>query len=369
MKSIIEEALSKSGNAPTSAPPEEQTIMGFSEEDEELRKILEGLKTKIVILGCGGGGSNTVNRISEEGITGADLVAANTDAQHLLTTKAQRKVLLGIRSTRGRGAGAIPKRGEEAAKEAEDKLKEIISGADIVFVTCGLGGGTGTGSAPYVAQMAKEAGALTIGVCTYPFKAEGISREQNAEWGLKRLRTVADTVIVIPNDKLVELVPRLSLNDAFKVADELLMRSIKGITEIITKPGLVNLDFNDLRTIMKGAGVAMIGLGESDTDKRAEEAVDQAINSPLIDVDISEGKGALINVTGGADMTVSEAQKVAEMVQDRISKDARIIWGAAVDPTLEHKLRVMIVITGVKSNQVLGSGQEKEKKFGVDVIS
>ncbi len=369
MKSIIEEALSKSGNAPASVPPEEQPPMGFSEEDEELRKILEGLKTKIVIVGCGGGGSNTVNRIYEEGITGAELVAANTDAQHLLTTKAQRKILLGIRSTRGLGAGAIPKRGEDAAKEAEDKLKETINGADIVFVTCGLGGGTGTGSAPYVASLAKEAGALTIAICTAPFKAEGISRQQNAEWGLKKLRGIADTVIVIPNDKLIELVPRLSLNDAFKVADELLMRSIKGITEIITKPGLVNLDFNDLRTIMKGAGVAMIGLGESDSDNRAEDAVNEAINSPLIDVDISEGKGALINVTGGPDMTVSEAEKVAEMVQSRISKDARIIWGAAIDPTLEHKIRVMVVITGVKSKQLLGPENSKESKFGVDVIS
>ena len=369
MKSIIEEALSKSGNAPASVPPEEQPIMGFSEEDEELRKILESLKTRIVIVGCGGGGSNTVNRIYEEGITGAELVAANTDAQHLLTTRAEKKVLLGIRSTRGLGAGAVPKRGEEAAKEAEDKLKDIVSGADIVFVTCGLGGGTGTGSAPYVAKMAKEAGALTIGVCTYPFKAEGIARAQNAEWGLKKLRSVADTVIVIPNDKLIELVPRLPLDKAFKVADELLMRSIKGITEIITKPGLVNLDFNDLRTIMKGAGVAMIGLGESDGDNRAEEAVNQAINSPLIDVDISEGKGALINVTGGPDMTVSEAQKVAEMVQNKISKDARIIWGASIDPTLDHRMRVMVVVTGVKSKQILGQEHGKEQKFGVDVVS
>ncbi len=192
---------------------------------------------------------------------------------------------------------------------------------------------------------------------------------QNAEWGLKRLRSVADTVIVIPNDKLLELVPRLSLNEAFKVADEILMRSIKGITEIITKPGLVNLDFNDLKTIMKGSGVAMIGLGESDSDNRAEDAINEAINSPLLDVDVSTGTGALINVTGGPDMTVSEAEKVAEIVQSRISKDARIIWGASIDPTLEHKIRVMVVITGVKSKQIFGPGQEKEAKLGVDVVA
>ncbi len=350
-------------------PKEEQAPINFSEDDEELRKILEGLKTKIVIVGCGGGGSNTVNRISEEGISGAELVAANTDAQHLLTTKAKRKILLGMRTTRGLGAGALPKRGEDAAKEAEEKIRDVVNGADIVFVTCGLGGGTGTGSAPFVASAAKEAGALTIAVCTYPFKAEGISRAQNAEWGLKRLRGIADTVIVIPNDKLLELAPRLSLNAAFKVADEILMRSIKGITEIITKPGLVNLDFNDLKTIMKGSGVAMIGLGESDSDNRAEDAVNEAINSPLIDVDISEGKSALVNVTGGPDMTVSEAEKVAEIVQNKISKDARIIWGAAIDPSLEHTIRVMVVITGVKSKEILGPEQSREGKFGVDVIA
>ncbi len=370
MKSIIEEALSKTekkraiSEEPTAGAP-----LSYSEEDEELRKILEGLKTRIVIVGLGGGGSNTVNRIFEEGITGAELVAGNTDAQHLLITKAQKKVLLGRRVTKGLGAGALPQIGEEAAKEAEEKLKNIVSGADIVFITCGLGGGTGTGSAPFVANLAKEAGALTIVISTYPFKAEGISRMQNAEWGLKRLRSIADTVIVIPNDKLIEIVPRLSLNEAFKVADEILMRSIKGITEIITKPGLVNLDFNDLKTIMKGSGVAMIGLGESDSDNRAEDAINEAVNSPLLDVDVSAGTGALVNVTGGPDMTVSEAEKVAEIVQSKISKNAKIIWGASIDPTLEHKIRVMVVITGVKSKQILGPGQRKEEKYGVDVVA
>ena len=369
MKSIIEEALSKAERKPAVEEPSAESPLSLSPEDEELRKILESLKTRVVIIGLGGGGSNTVNRIFEEGITGAELVAANTDAQHLLITKAHRKVLLGARTTRGLGAGALPQVGEEAAKEAEEKLKAIIEGADILFVTFGLGGGTGTGSGPFVAKLAKEAGALTIAVCTYPFKAEGISRAQNAEWGLKKLKAYADTVIVIPNDKLIELVPRLPLDQAFKVADEILMRSIKGLTEIITKPGLVNLDFNDLKTIMKGAGVAMIGLGESDSDNRAEDAVNEAINSPLLDVDVSTGTGALINVTGGPDMTVSEAEKVAEILQSKISKDARIIWGASIDPSLEHKIRVMVVITGVKSKQILGPGHEKEERLGVDVVA
>src|SRR3989475_746381 len=189
--------------------------------------------------------------------------------------------------------------GEESAREAADELRSVVQGADMVFITCGLGGGTGTGGAPVLAQLSKEAGALTIAICTFPFRAEGAIRAENAEYGLEKLRNFADTVVVIPNDKLLELVPRLALNAAFKVADDVLMRAIKGITEIITKPGLVNLDFNDIKTIMKGGGVAMIGLGESDRDNRSEEAIEEAINSPLIDVDISAATGALVNVTGG----------------------------------------------------------------------
>ncbi|MEM4263037.1 MAG: cell division protein FtsZ, partial [Thermoplasmata archaeon] len=218
--------------------------MPYNPEDEELQKILQGLRTNIKIIGCGGGGCNTINRLAETGVVGAELIASNTDAQHLLIIKANKKVLLGRRVTRGLGAGAIPQVGEEAAREAEDELKQVIQGADIVFITCGLGGGTGTGAAPFVAQLSKEAGILTVAICTYPFKAEGLIRMENAEWGLERLRNIADTVIVVPNDKLLELVPKLALNAAFKVADEVLMRAIKGITEVVTKPGLVNLDFN-----------------------------------------------------------------------------------------------------------------------------
>ena len=338
----------------------------YSAADEELERILSSLKTNIKIIGCGGGGSNTIDRLVEAGIIGADLFAANTDAQHLLIVKAPNKILLGRRSTRGLGAGALPQVGEEAAREAEEDLRKVLTGADIVFITAGLGGGTGTGAAPFVAQLAKELGALTVAICTSPFKAEGTIRMENAEWGLERLRNVADTVIVIPNDKLIELVPRLSLNAAFKVADEILMRGIKGITELITKPGLVNLDFNDLRTIMRGGGVAMIGLGEGSDEDRIDEAVDEAINSPLIDVDISTASGALVNVIGGADMTVSEAERVAEVIQSRIAPNARIIWGATVDPTLEDKVRVMVVITGVKSKYILGP-REMRTAGDVDV--
>jgi cell division protein FtsZ len=365
MKSIIEEALSRK-----ETPKTTENVDFISEEDKELEEILKSLRTRIVIVGLGGAGSNTINRMMQEGITGAELVAANTDAQHLLTIRAQKKILLGKRTTRGLGAGAVPAIGEKAAKEAEDELKAVLQGADMVFVTCGLGGGSGTGSAPFVAQLAKEAGALTIAVVTLPFKAEGIARMKNAQWGLERLRRVADTVIVIPNDKIIELAPRLPLNQAFKVADEVLMRSITGITEIITKPGLVNLDFNDLKTIMKGSGVAYIGMGESEAmgDNRALEALEEAINSPLIEADISEATGVLVNVVGSMDMTVSEAQRVAEELQKRVRKDARIIWGAAVDPSLEHKLKVMVVITGVKSKQIVGKG-DVDTKEGIDVVA
>jgi cell division protein FtsZ len=350
MKSIVEQALAR---APKE-PKEEAPTPGA--DDAELEKVLMSLRTNVKIVGCGGAGCNTINRLVEEGIHDADIYATNTDAQHLLTVHAPRKILLGRRTTRGLGAGALPQTGEAAARESEDQLKAALQGADIVFTTCGLGGGTGTGAIPVVTKIARDLGALTVAIVTLPFKAEGMIRMQNAEYGLDHLRHVADTVIVIPNDKLLDIAPKLSLNEAFRVADELLVRSIKGITEIVTKPGLVNLDFNDLKTIMKGGGVAMIGLGESQEDNRAHEAVNEAINSPLLEVDISEADGALINVTGGPDMTVTEAERVVEEVYSRINKNARIIWGATVDNTLDRTIRVMLVITGVKSRQIIGKG-------------
>ncbi len=331
-----------------------------SNDDAELEALLASLKTSIKVVGCGGGGCNTINRLADEGLSGADMIACNTDAQHLLTIHAPRKILLGRRLTRGLGAGALPQVGEQAAHEAEEELRKSLGNSDMVFITLGLGGGTGTGSAPVVAQCAREANGvnppLTIAVCTLPFASEGLVRQENAAYGLDHLRASVDTVITIPNDRLLELVPRLPIQTAFKVADSVLARAIRGITEIITRPGLVNLDFNDLRTIMKGGGVALIGIGESESDNRAEDAVLEAINSPLLHVDIAGATGALINVTGGPDMTVSEAQKAAEVVQRTVSPNARIIWGAAVDPTMQSSIRVMLVVTGVKSPQIFGGG-------------
>ncbi len=363
MESLVDEALSDENEV-------KKNDYQDAETDEELKEVLQSLKTNIYIVGLGGAGCNTINRVSEEGIHGAKMIAGNTDAQDLLTVRANRKVLMGRNLTKGLGAGAKPQIGEKAAKEAKEKYEEILGDADITFLTCGLGGGTGTGSVAPVAEIAKDAGSLTIAVVTKPFEAEGRSRMKNAKWGLNRIGNIADTVIVIPNDRLLELVPRLPLNKAFKVADEVLMRAIKGMTEIITKPGLVNLDYNDLRTIMQGAGQAMIGMGESSAggDKRAEEAIEEAINSPLLDVDISGATGVLINVTGPDDMSVHEAEMVAENVEKKAGDGANIIWGCSVDPTLEDTIKVMIVATGVKSKQIF-SPEESTSKQGIKKVA
>ena len=363
MKSIVKEVLSRTPEA-----DETPEVMGYTSQDTELERILTGLKTNIKILGLGGAGCNTIDRLVDAGIMGAELYACNTDAQHLLTVRSPHKLLLGRRTTQGLGAGAIPQVGEVAAKESGEEIKNFLSGSDMVFITCGLGGGTGTGSAHVVASIAKEMGALTIAICTMPFRAEGVVRAQNADYGLEKLRTFADTVITIPNDRLLDLVPRLPLIAAFKMADEVLLHAIKGITEVITRPGLVNLDFNDFKTIMKGGGVAMIGLGESDSEDRATDAIMKAINSPMLDVDIAGASGALVNVVGGNDMTVTEAERVAEIVHDKINPNAKIIWGAAVDPSLEHTIRVMLLVTGVKSKQMYGRTAVHKGEVGVDVI-
>ena len=340
-------------------------------KDRELEEVLSGLTTTIKVVGAGGAGTNTISRCVASQISGAQLVAINTDAQHLLLAEAPNKVLIGRHLTRGLGAGSLPQIGEEAAKESEQDIRNSIGRADMVFVTCGLGGGTGTGAAPIIAQICKETGALTIGVVTLPFSVEGVIRMENAEAGLKRLRDVCDTVIVIPNDKLLDVVPNLSLNAAFKVADEVLMRSIKGITEMITMPGLVNLDFADLKTVMKRGGVAMIGLGEAEGENKAVNAVIEALNSPLLEVDISEATGALVNVTGGEDMTISEAERVVEEIYSRVDPNARIIWGTTVDSQLKRNIRAMLVITGVKSKQILGPLQKsfENEEFGIDFVA
>ncbi|MGC8663193.1 MAG: cell division protein FtsZ [Thermoplasmata archaeon] len=363
MKSLIKNALGTDPESytrpaqPVQAPQTQQTE---SEDDLELRRLVEQLKVNIKIVGCGGGGTNTITRLSNSGIFGATLIAANTDAPHLLHVKANRKILLGKRLTRGLGAGADPRIGEEAAKEADEDLRNVLQRSDIVFITAGMGGGTGTGSAPYVAQVSKETnpGTLTIGIVTLPFSAEGKVRMEQALYGLDKLRRYCDTTIVIPNDKLLEIVPRLPLDQAFKVADEVLMEALKGITEIITKPGLVNIDYADIKTIMSDGGVAMIGIGESEgSTDRVQEAVNDAINSPLIEADIRQARGALIRIVGDPNMSVTEAQRAAELIQKQINPSAKLIWGASIDPEFENKVKVLVVLTGVKSPYILDGKQ------------
>ncbi|MEE9115307.1 MAG: cell division protein FtsZ [Thermoplasmata archaeon] len=360
MKSIVNEALARHEEE-----KRQQEVMETHEvqppsesfgDDKELEEVVKSLNVSIKIMGAGGGGSNTVSRLTTAGIIGAQLCALNTDAKHLLAIHSPKKMLIGKRATKGLGAGALPEVGEQAAHENEDEIRNFIKGAHVVFVTAGMGGGTGTGAAQYISRMAKEEGALTMGIVTMPFKAEGRIRMENAEAGLEKMRRFCDTTIVIYNDKLLELVPRLPIDAAFKVADEVLMQCIKGMTEIITKPGLVNLDYSDLMTIMKGGGVAMIGMGESDEARdRVDFALNEALESPLLgEVDLTHARGALVRIVGGPDLTVSEAERAASLVSEKVNPSARIIWGCSIDPELERTVRVLVVITGVKAKSMLG---------------
>lgn len=335
--------------------------------DNDLLEMLEHNKAKIVVVGCGGGGSNTIERMAEVGIEGATTLALNTDAQDLFSTKSDKKILIGKKLTRGLGAGSDPQIGESAARESEEEISELLKNADLVFITCGLGGGTGTGSAPVAAEIAKSLKALTVAVVTLPFTVEGKKRMENAMYGLERLQEHTDTIIVIPNDKILEIAPDLPINAAFKVADEVLTNAVKGITELVTKPGLINLDFADLRTILARGGAAMIGLGESTRgesgEARALEAVENALTSPLLDVDISGANRALVNVVGGTDMTLREAELIVETVSTKIHSASHIIWGAMVDESLpKNHIQAMVVIAGGRFPYLEGGRHEKNKK-------
>jgi cell division protein FtsZ len=321
--------------------------------DEELESLLASTNATIKVVGCGGAGKNTLNRIAEVGIKGIETIAINTDAQDLLYSTADHKILIGKELTKGQGAGSQPKVGEDAAKEQVKELREKLRGADLIFITAGMGGGTGTGSAPVVAEIAKEVGALTVGIVTVPFKMEGNSRYENAKYGLSKMGQHVDTLIIIPNDKLIEIAPNLPIRVAFKIADEILTNAVKGIAELVTKPGLVNLDFADIRTIMGQGGVALIGVGESSSKDRSKEAVHRAVHNPLLDVSIKGASGALINVAGNNNLTLEEAQNVVQAISSELDDDAKIIWGTQIDDDLGDMLRVMIVVTGVKSSQMI----------------
>jgi len=321
---------------------------------------LKAGKANIKVFGCGGAGCNTATWLFNKGINGATVYGVNTDALHLSITKTDEKILIGKELTRGLGCGGYPQKGREAAKEAVSELKRAVSGADMVFVLAGMGGGTGTGSAPVIAQLAKEAGSVVIGVVTMPFDCEK-ARIDKAEFGLQELREVTDTVIVIDNNKLVDIAGNLPMEQAFAVANELVSTMIKGLVETITLPSLINLDYADVSAIMKDGGVAVIGIGESDTTNRVQEAVGQALTHPLLDVDYKGATGALIHVTGGPDLKLEEFSTIGSMVSENLSSDAQVIIGARINKEFQGRVRVITIMTGVKSPYILGKQDFTEK--------
>ncbi len=323
---------------------------------------LDGLdvgQANIKVIGCGGAGNNMVDWLYKKGVKGAEIIACNTDQQHLSITEADHKFLIGRDLTRGLGCGGFPEKGAEAAKESIQEIKEVMKGADMVFVCGGMGGGTGTGSCPIVAQVSKDAGAIVIGTVTMPFKIER-ARVDKAEFGLQQLRKVSDTVIVIDNNRLVQIAGNLPVKQAFAVANELIATMIKGIVETIAIPSLVNLDYADVKAIMTDGGVAAIGVGASDTNNRIEEAVKGALTNPLLDISYQGATGAIIHICGGPDLTLDDINKIGELVTESMDQDANVIWGARVSEDMKGKVTVMTIITGVKSPWILGKQDHKK---------
>ncbi len=305
---------------------------------------------QIKVLGIGGGGSNAVNRMIEEGIQGVEFIAVNTDAQALMLAQAPQRMRIGDKLTKGLGSGGHPETGEKAAQESSEEIKAMLKSADMVFVTAGMGGGTGTGAAPVVAKLAKDTGALTIGVVTKPFTFEGAKRRKCADEGIARLREGVDTLIVIPNDRLLQVVDKkASIQQAFRMADDVLRQGIQGISELITIPGLINLDFADVRSIMNEGGSALMAIGRASGDNRAQNAAEQAIHSALLDVSIEGAQGILFNVTGGPDLSLYEVNEAAEIIRRTADPDANIIFGAVIDPELKDEVRITVIATGFEA--------------------
>ena len=314
---------------------------------------------RIKVVGVGGGGCNAVNRMIAEGLQGIEFIAINTDAQALLKSQAQYRVRIGDKATRGLGAGGDPKIGKAAAEESAEDLYEVLKGSDMVFVTAGMGGGTGTGAAPVVAQIAKEIGALTIGVVTRPFAFEGSHRAKAAEQGSMALKEHADTLIVIPNDRLLQIVTKnIGLNDAFRLADDVLRQGIQGISELITVPGLINLDFADVRTIMSEGGAALMAVGQASGEDRARLAAEQAISSQLLDVTINGARGILFNVTGGPNLSLFEVNQAAAIIKETASSDVNLIFGAVVDENMGDSIRITVIATGFDRSVSSSEGEQ-----------
>ncbi len=322
-------------------------------EVEQTQQDADFGQAKIRVIGVGGAGNNMVSWLYKKGIRGAEIIAANTDKQHLDISSSDRKILIGRDLTRGLGCGGYPQKGAEAAQESMLNIKEALRGTDMTFVCAGMGGGTGTGAAPVIASVAKELGSIVIGTVTMPFNIER-ARIDKAEFGLQQLREVCDTVVVIDNNRLVAIAGNLPVQQAFAVANELVSTMIKGIVETIAVPSLVNLDYADVKAIMTNGGVAAIGVGSSDTNNRVQEAVKGALCNPLLDISYKGATGALIHVWGGPDLTLDEINRAGEMVTESMDEDANVIWGARVTDDMKGKLMIMTIITGVKSPWILG---------------
>jgi len=329
---------------------------------------IEVKQANIKVFGAGGAGNNMVSWLYRKGIKGAEIIAANTDQQHLNISEADRKILLGKDTTRGLGCGGYPEKGAEAAKESIQEIKDSLKGVDMAFICAGMGGGTGTGGAPIIAKVARELGSIVIGTVTMPFKIER-ARVDKAEFGLQQLREITDTVIVIDNNRLVQIAGNLPVKHAFAVANELIATMIKGIVETIAVPSLVNLDYADVKAIMTNGDVAAIGVGSSDTKNRVEEAVHGALNNPLLDISYQGATGALIHIAGGPDMTLDEVARVGELVTESMDQDANVIWGARISEEMKGKLTVMTIMTGVKSPWILGKAREREAAVEMQEIN
>ncbi len=338
-----------------------ESIIDDAEQNEKTSQNLDDVKdARILVVGIGGAGNNQVTRIQNKEVEGADTVAINTDKQHLEMSSADRKILVGRDLTRGLGAGGQPEKGARSAEENRAELRNLFKDADMVFLTAGMGGGTGTGATPVLAEIAKKEDCIVIGTVTMPFEIEG-ARMSKAEEGLYQLRQHVDTAIVIENDRLLDIAGDMPLDQAFGVADELITTMIKGITETISKPSLVNLDYADVQAIMNQGGVAVVGYGESDTNNKGEEAIHEALSNPLLDVEFDGANGALLHVAGGEDLTLNEINDVGQQVTNKLDNQAQVIWGARIRDDLQGKMQVISIITGVKSPYVLGELEEEEE--------
>ncbi len=329
-------------------------MMDYNDDGNNIA-MMDGTAT-IKVIGVGGAGNNAVNRMIEAGIKGVDFIAVNTDRQALQTSKANTKIQIGEKITRGLGAGANPDIGAQSAEESKSEVAEVLRGADMVFVTAGMGGGTGTGAAPVVASTAKEMGILTIGVVTKPFTFEGKKRLSQAERGIESLKGKVDTLVVIPNDKLLQIIDRkTSIIEAFKMADDVLRQGVQGISDLIAIPGLVNLDFADVKTIMLNQGMAHMGVGKASGENRAEDAAKEAIQSPLLETSIEGAKGVIINITGGEDLGLHEVNTAAELVQRSVDPEANIIFGTVTDPSMSDEIQITVIATGFEKNEPISS--------------